>query len=723
MLAAAPAASEAGPLPEWQFGEYPYRMILALPPEVENSAIVRLPRPARMPVTPDGFVMVDSARIGLPTRVAYVDPDEVTLQFVLFTNTLKQPFYLYFGATGTPLSVQSAEPDPEPLLAVVRQASGIAIPETVERLRYMTRSLKFQAPVLSIGSFDETPLLSAELKADRGRRRSWRGIGRGINMGALRTYLACPEDGVYRFGVDCRDAASVSIDGREVASWLGTHNPGEWRMGQPLALRSGVHRLEVSMLFGGTSCTVRVGWVLPRARDIRPIEGTDMVGSCEALETRVERVDRILQPGFTFTTAAPYRFREFPYVFTPVAFANTTADWVTSDFTARWKFGDGRQAEGLAVSRVYSSPDEFKATLEVRDDLGFVASCSRVVDCRAGEPEEYAVSFDLRDVPPACFSRDRLAPCLYAVNSGMPALPFDIRFRVKQRSGVEVERLETIRSTSAPLRVPAGEWSAGDLAELSWEAQHEGVPLAQGTVRFLRRPFDAAPSRVSGQALYDRTGNRLVLVADDGGTAGRTSRPPAAGGKRVDRTVVCVDDMLAAGALHDAPVGESFHVILRRLLTGTAHALRYESLPAWEQSENASGPARKFVDVPAAIGTNAAVAVLSIGLTDMLNGQGTDAFERQAAALTDLLAARVPRIVWVTPPPYPSDQDRVRGFAAAIRRVAVARGAAVADLFTRFHCAEGKRSDFFTSNELVLSDRGQRMAAQEIARALLEAEK
>ena len=126
------------------------------------------------------------------------------------------------------------------------------------------------------------------------------------------------------------------------------------------------------------------------------------------------------------------------------------------------------------------------------------------------------------------------------------------------------------------------------------------------------------------------------------------------------------------------------------------------------------------MDVPRAVGAHAAVAVLSVGLRDLLNGQGAAAFECQAAALTDLLtASKGVRVVWVTPPPYPSELDRAREFAAAIRRVAEPRGLDVADLFTRFRCEERNWRAFFSANPLALSERGHRLAAQEIARAVV----
>jgi hypothetical protein len=130
---------------------------------------------------------------------------------------------------------------------------------------------------------------------------------------------------------------------------------------------------------------------------------------------------------------------------------------------------------------------------------------------------------------------------------------------------------------------------------------------------------------------------------------------------------------------------------------------------------------RKQVDVPAALRRERAdVAILSIGVLDMLALENIDAFERQVAALSDVvtLAMNIP-VVWVTPPPYSSDPERSRAFAAVIRRIAKTRGIPVADLFTTFRCAADGRHVFFERNPLVLSEQGHRLAGQQIVRALV----
>jgi len=717
LCVAAASAWAAGPQPEWRLDAYPYRMFLSLPSEAPSNVIVRLPRAAGMPVTPNAFTFLGPGRTSMPFRVAYSRPDEVIL--LAATGGAGGSYCLYFGAAGPPTAEVPVEPDPLPIMGVTRPAEGVAVPSTVEGLRHMTRSLNLQTSRRRIASFDQVQDLTPGDGKSKERRQGGGGRRRqhGVSMSVLRTYLVCRDTGVYRFALSCADAGYVTLDGEEAASWMGEHATGEWRPGRPLTLKAGLHRLDVSLVFAVEDPSLRVGWVCPGHSDIVPLAGQDLLGAYEATETRIERANRTLQPGFTPLPGRAYRFRDTRPVFVPVTFRNTTQDWITGEFSARWNFGDGGRGTGPEITHVYGSQDGFKATLEVRDSLGFAAACSHEVDCRGPEPDPYAVSFELLGVPPVCYAAERIEPYVLIASSPLPSLAFEIGWEFSLRSGKTLRRSETVKIGKEPARVPAGGVGVGDVAELRWTAQHEGGIVGRGVMRFLRPPLQAGPDRVVGGALVAADGNQIVLVPDDGASA-RPGRPGRVRGTL--GTVVCVDDTLAVGGLRDKDAGETYPAILGRLLRGAATGVRYEALPAWETFPESSGFLRKFVDVPRAVGAHAAVAVLSVGLRDLLNGQGAAAFECQAAALTDLLtASKGVRVVWVTPPPYPSELDRAREFAAAIRRVAEPRGLDVADLFTRFRCEERNWRAFFSANPLALSERGHRLAAQEIARAVV----
>ena len=716
LFLAATSAMAAGPQPEWRFDAYPYRMFFTVPREARSNVIVRLPRAAGMPVTPEAFACFSPTRAPVPIRVAYSDNDEVAVQAGTGEAKAGGGYCLYFGAAGPKSAVPAAPPDPAPIAGTLRPAQGVAIPSTVERIRHMTRSISAETPRVGIASFDQ---VADAKEVDRpGRRGHGRGANRqSVSMATFRTHLACRAEGVYRFALSCEDAAYVMLDGEEVVSWMGEHDMGDWRQGKPVAVKAGVHRLDVLMVFSGTAPLLRIGWIRPRQTEVEPVPVRDCLGAYEAVESRIERANRILQPGFTMSMARAYRFRDTQPVFIPVTFRNTTEDWITGEFSARWDFGDGARGAGSTVEHVYTSLDEFKATIEVRDSLGFAGSCSHAVDCGSLNPEEYAVAVDLMGIPPVCCAKDRIEPCLLIRTLQAPSLSFNLGCDMVLRSGKTLCWSGKVGIGGEPVRVGTIGAAAGEISEIRWTARHEGAEVFGGVVRFLKPPMQARPTGVAGEALIGADGGRMVLVPDEAVQA-RPLSPPH--GRNAKGWVVCVDDMLAAGGLLDKDAGEPYHAILNRLLSDAAKGVRYQPLPPWESFPESSGRLRKFVDVPAALGTNAAVAVLSVGLRDMLNAEGAAVFERNAAALTDLLLASPgTRVVWVTPPPYPSDLERSREFAAAVRRVCEPRGVSVADLFTRFRCEERNWRTFFAANPLMLSERGHRLAAQEIARAVV----
>ena len=164
-----------------------------------------------------------------------------------------------------------------------------------------------------------------------------------------------------------------------------------------------------------------------------------------------------------------------------------------------------------------------------------------------------------------------------------------------------------------------------------------------------------------------------------------------------------------------------FDRILARIVNGPDRPIvRCVTLPDWSEYPQAHGRLVKLVEVPAALAESTDVAILSLGLRDMLAAGNVQQFEREAAALTDLLSATMGTpVVWVTMPPYPPDPSSTRPYAAAVQKIAAARRIPVADLFTAFLASRPNFREFFHGDDLRLSEQGRQMAARVIARALL----
>jgi hypothetical protein len=718
LLLSGPA--QALPAVEWRFPAYPLRTVFHAPSPASTSVLLRVDRVGNMPVTRDGFLACGPEGAPLPLRVVCADKDEVVLT-IEAPGFGSRPCAVYYGSRSAPEPVTSPEAaaDPMPLSVGFRPLRGRAIPTSWERLRHMLKSPlgQIETPhrVADFDSIGQAVTATSETPGRRGRRQQ----GPGVRVALVRSFLLCPRGGSYRFAIDCMDAGFVVVDGEVAAAWPGEHEAREWQPGVPLSLKAGVHRIEVFNAFDGRDPDLRVGWIPPGLKEVVPLGAPDLIASCEAMETRAERLNRTLQPGFVATPLQAYSFRGDPNVFVAVQFKNITENWITPEMESRWRFGDGTQSTEVDPRHVFTASDVFKASLEVRDALGFVARSSDSVDCRQLPPEEYAVSFDLTGIPAVCFSRDKVAPFLRLQGAGPTSVAFEVSWEIQLRSGASEQGRREISLGGKTALVPLSPVGGAEVESLRWHVRHRQVELGGEMIRFLRPPFEVLPARIEGDRLYDAAGTRLVLVPEEGVSSFRQPTPAPVPARRLGR-LVCVDDSLGVAGFVE-PGAEPFDRILARLLEGRMEDVRYAPLPEWSQFPDSYGPLRTLVDVPVAlIRERADVAILSIGLRDILELKDVERFERQAAALSDLVAVSMKiRTVWVTPPPYPSAPERSRVFAAAIRRVAEARGIPVADLFTAFRCATDSRHVFFQDNPLMLSDPGHKLVGQQIVRALM----
>ena len=717
-------SGEAIPTVAWRFSAYPFRTVFRVPDAARTNIMLKVNRVGNMPVTRNGFLACSPDGTPLPLRVLHMEGDEVVL--ALEAPRSGAPNYaVYYGASPANELVVPLEAavDPEPLAFGFMSLPGKGIPSSWERLRHMLKSPPGQIRTpYRMSGFDgigkEMDRIESEKaeKETKGKKEGSR-FKSGMKLALIRSFLLCHREGTYQFAVNCKDAGFVVVDGELAATWPGEHLPGTWQLGAPVALKAGVHRLEVFNAFDGAQPNLRVGWLPPGRKEFVPLAVPDLIASCEAMEARAERMDRTLQPGFLATLVQAYSFRGDADVFVTVKFNNTTENWITPEMVSRWQFGDGAQSDEQNPSHIYKTADVFKASLEVRDALGFVASCSESVDCRQIQPEEYAVSFDMVGLPALCFGRDQVAPSLRIQGVVPNDVVLDVSWEYHLRSGASQQNHQEITPKSQAQFIQLAPVAASEVESLNWSISHRKSRLGGELIKFVRPPFDTLPSRLEGDRLYAAGGTRLVLVPGSGVSELRRTVPVP--GKSFGR-LVCVDDSLAVIGLIK-PGYEPFDRILARLLAGRVDEVRYASLPEWTQFSESYGSLRKFVDVPAALERERAdVAILTIGLKDILEVKDVDEFERQVAALSDMVATLLNiKLVWVTPPPYPSAPERSRVFAAAIRRVADARGIPVADLFTAFSCVSDSRHVFFQENSLMLSEQGHRLAGQQIARALV----
>jgi hypothetical protein len=323
-------------------------------------------------------------------------------------------------------------------------------------------------------------------------------------------------------------------------------------------------------------------------------------------------------------------------------------------------------------------------------------------------------------MPAACYAGDPVAPVLVMRGDVAETFDFDVTCRATPLIGPSTATAHTVRLANGLRELPLFTGTADELAELTWDIAHEGISVLSGRIRVLRPPFSAVPARVEGENLFDAGGTQLVFVPHR--QSGHYLQPAISLDQAFGH-LVCVDDFLAAQGLPGSEGIVAFDRIVQRIVDGPDRpTVRHVSLPEWDDNTDGFGPLLKIVQVPAAIPRGTDVVVLSLGLKDMLFRQDTESFERQIAAVSDLVSASLEYpVIWVTPPPFPGDSADARAFAAAVRRVAEARGMPVADLYTAFLGMRSGSRPFFVKRGLALSDSGQNLAAQVIARALLQA--
>lgn len=693
----------AGPIlarenPAWTRTECPFRVVFDLPERPGHTVLLTVPA-LGAPLDPAGFEALSSSGQPLPVEVIHIGREEAQVLVRTGESQPKGEFVLYYGGSGRPAG--TAIRDPSPFHIEQYRLPGGSVPNSWDKALYLVdrsgRPFTYSYES-ALGSLPQ------------------QGHGKGATIAVIRSMLRCPEDGVYTFGIRARGVAFLAVDGELVAEQLDPHADDPWREGTAVRLEKGVHRVRICSFEHGENL-ILPGWIKPGTQQMTAIPEQAFCTATEITRQRVERLDSTLHPGFTHDVLTPYTFEGNPAVFVPVLFRNTSRNWLARNTGYRWDFSGGAQADDENPRHVFVGTGLHRAALSIRDSLGYEAAVEQDIDCRFGHPVRHTVATEIVRLPPVCYPSDIVEPAL-RVSGDVPAtLALAVTWTMHGRKG-KIERTREVSLVERYVDVPLGCDSIRDLARITWRIQHHGVSLASGEIVFARPPFEARPATVSANHLFDRQGRLLVLVPYQYG--GQHSQPPISTQQAFGQ-IACVDDSLASPYVPGSGRLLSFDRILARIVDGPERPIvRYVTPPAWSTAPQASGRLLKLVKVPADLEQPTDVAILSLSARDLLATQDVEQFEREAAALTDLLSATmgIP-VVWVTPPPYPPEPAAIRPYAAAVQKIASARHIPVADLFTAFLASRPNFRDFFHGDDLLLSQRGQELAARIIARALL----
>jgi len=653
----------------------------------------------------------------LPHRVLSADFERASVLVSVGQGGRGQEHFFYFGASKTGAPADGNLRDLKPVRMTLWKAGGKSTPDSWAKMFYLHRMAERTRVNRLLPGFGEVKAFpDAQTEEQKKKRqRHW--------LLSLRSYVNCPEEGIYRFALECRDAGFLLVDGEVVAARTGGYPSEGQVVGTPGVRKTGPHLVEV-LNFSKEPFLARIRWQRPGRPDMVTVPGEALLTADEASSTRVETADRTLHPDFSYEVLPAYSFRGAAAVFVPVRFKNTSVNWTAQETQCRWVFGAGPGgAEGSAAGdsplHVFTGLGVHRAVLEVRDALGFRSRCDRAVDCRRVRVAEHAVDLEVTSLPAVCYATDVVEPVFRLVGALPAGTSLDVWWEVARRSGEKDVSRRAIELSGGAEEVRMVSAKAGLLSSIKWRVSHWETDLGSGTILLAAPPFTNLPVRVEGDRLYDGDGNRLILVPAHlaKGVGQAAIRTEQAFGR-----LVCVDDSLAAPGLPSSGRFVDFFQVLARIVDGPDRpVVRYAPLPVWDESPRACGFLLKLVQIPALIVQDGEVdvAIISVGLQDIMTRQDPGRFERQIAALGDLVSESMGcPVILVTPPPYPGNAGRFRPVAAAIRRAADARGIPVADLYTAFSGTATRPSVLF-SDGLALSEQGHELAGEIIARTLL----
>ncbi len=723
-----------GGLPEsgWVDTTLMFRAVCEITDAVRDAFLVRLPVPESLPAITH---VTATDGTGAPLEVRVVEQADDRIAVVVADpagNPLSrgQPALVYFGyREGGALPEQAAGAGPVtslPVSGFLRAIAGQGRPTSWDRYRYMVLQDGPRHPVhapafepLEFRELLERDIAEGDRPGSRDRRR---GLYRDDHFVVLQGWIRIPERGSYRFALQNRGLGVVHLDGDEVVATGPLAEGDDWVAGEPVDLAPGLRLVEM-FIMGQRGTAARLGWQAPGSTNVVALPPSVYAAPVE-LMPRIERADYPLhaalaiQPG----PGQPFAFRGLDTVFVPVVLENRSRNWTGRPVTATWFGADGRPlGTGERLAHVFAGSTLHPVSLEVRDALGFTASARQVFDARLVEPQWVAIDARLLDVPAVCYAGDLVMPMLHLTGQTPPRQSVELRWRV-DRGGKVTEKRRPVTLTRAQSEVVSlGRYTAGELDRLSWElVAAGGIRILSGSVRFLRPPFAVLPESAEGDALLGPQGERIVLIPHR--YAGQYRQPPITEAQAFGH-VVCIDDMLTRYSRRGWPEAQSpFARVLARIVNGPDHpAVTVVSLEAVLPRTEAYAPLEELVALPRQVRERKAdVAVLSIGLGEILRSRSPDRFERHMAALSDLISTTLQcPVVWVTPPPYGPQPERVRRHAAAVQRVADARAIPVADLYSALVAMHNGTPVFAESFDLDLTPEAEIYAARIVARAML----
>ncbi|MFO7870799.1 MAG: hypothetical protein R6V03_05140 [Kiritimatiellia bacterium] len=755
-LLLAAVCAEAGSDMKWVRPDLDSRVVFDIPEEAGMSLLIEVAAGNELAANLS-FAARGPGNRPVRHQVVYADEKKAAVVVEVEPGPGKGGYSLYYGSPSHDSPGEPSNDGPLALLPVVLQVhehKGESVPDTWPKMRYLylnSGDLVTVSRCHHLGDLESEGegiieyIISERLggRKGRSRRRKAKELRSKRWIARAKFTVVCPVGGAYRFAVDSKDSAFLLVDNQPAASRRGRHEPGSWRSDRVLELEAGPHTVDIYNSWKG-GLFLDAGWQVPGSDEITAIPHAAIQPGARPEEWRIEKKDRSIHPAFSFRKEQAYSFCGSGPVFLPVRFRNRTVKWGGGGTEWRWKFSDEKNKEpsekawsrSNSVVHVFAEPGLHRAVLEVRGDKGEVEVCSRSVDLRLVEPKIIPLAARLESVPPVCYPEDPVEPVLN-LRCGVPdfrglTVKWEARTVAAARetetgdvgseNGENTTEERDVFFEEGSAYVKPGKWKAGELSALEWSLRHEGRVVLSGRTLFRRTPFSEVPAYAKADALYGSSGERMVLVPGRE-ACGRRNSGPLSLRKQTGR-ILWVDDSVGFfkndGDLKQAVDAGMLSVVESRLEAD----VRYASLRRKSGMEEIYSPLEKLAAVPGMVEPEDDVVVLSVGGEDIAISVSPAAFERYAAALSDLLGGtKGCRVIWATPVARPEEAAGLRPFAAAVLRVADARNIPVADLYSAFLWAAMEQRFPFEVRGRGLSRSGRELAGRIIASAISDMKK
>ena len=726
----AAASAQADKAPWWD-DQWPYRLILRVPPAARREGI----NTAQLNLAEQGDLcaeggrdvrVVDQAGKLTPHKVEKNASGDIEVWFLVPADA--ELFYLYYGNPAAPAVQHDWE----------ERLGGLTLETRA------TQGLEQRA--------SQIPALLAQNLRSFGKK-PWGQINDTDNpFGRSDLYLSIyegtvclPEDGRYSFAVNADDLASFQLlsNGLELLRcWRDAGVPSDqWRdPAHPHAVKTtgelprGIYVVRYYHVENSGAQLAKLGWQEPSSDTIITVPPPAFVrhlpADIEGRQKRAEELNSFFVSRHLYNLEVNTEELRFPMQRFESRSGESAAEPLGLSYT--WDFGDGTTATGRTVDHEFPDLTPHTVSLTVRNAVGGQACVSRRV-LHALEPVKrmtLAMQLEFESEVPFLPPAGTAQLELLLRNKSSLRRPVALQTVTEWESAserqerVETEQIQTLEPAAGeddgwlPLR-KAVPLTSGNLY-LAFRLLMHGRPVVETKLAALStdRPLGEL-AQDPAHNLRDAQGRLVVLRLAD--VTQREVPEHAVCDERTGRVqVIVIDEGLGGPAMSDSH-SHYVHMLagmLSERYPGLSFAVERPAIRLGEEYP----PIGRFLETRRhTLAADPQLVVLVCQPESAVHTEPPAAFEGYLVAAVDqILSQTRAQVALVTPPPLPGRPELARTYARIAKKTGLRKGLIVADLYSRFLLTEdwaelfkapgGDRPSYF----LCPNPDGQRLVSQEI---------